>query len=117
LVMFATQLRQNQSPEQQKKANQTSLYYMPYISIPDLLAGYENYNEVVGQIAAQTGALLVGGDQLIPGDQEDFVDSIHFTDKGSQVMAKHFAGALIESPSMEKIVTQHRLTFLYFSKC
>src|SRR5262249_44809014 len=59
VVTFSTQLRADQTPEQQTHAAVTSLYYMPYMSISDLLEGYASYNEVVRQVAQETGSLVI----------------------------------------------------------
>ena len=104
LVTFSTQLRAEQAADQQKDAAVTSMYYMPYMSPKGLIEAYRSYNHVVGHVAAETGALLVAGENSIPGDREHFVDSVHFTDKGSRAMADRVAHALIESGRMNDLI-------------
>jgi len=106
LVTFSTQIRPEQSPEQQTKAAVTSLYYMPYMSVQDLLRAYRAYNEVVRQVAEETGALLITEENSIPGDTVHFVDSIHFTDEGSRAQAQRVANGLINSPLLQGILSQ-----------
>ncbi|OLE60560.1 MAG: hypothetical protein AUI36_12235 [Cyanobacteria bacterium 13_1_40CM_2_61_4] len=103
LVTFSTQLRNDQTAEQQTRAALTSLYYMPYMSINDLVQAYDTYNEVVRQVAQETGSMLIGNENSIPGNASHFVDSVHFTDKGSYVMAQRVAHALLESNVLEEI--------------
>ena len=105
LVTFSTQLRQDQPSEQQSRAAATSLYYMPYMSIDGLIEAYAEYNKVVRQVAEETGAVLIADENAIPGDAEHFADSVHFTDKGSHLMAARVARGLIQSPALQDIVS------------
>jgi hypothetical protein len=104
LVTFSTQLRPDQTSEQQTHAAVTSLYYMPYMSINGLLEGYASYNEVVRQVAQESGALLVSDENSIPGDGRHFADSVHFSDEGSLAMAQRVARGLVESSAVRKLV-------------
>lgn len=97
LPTFAHRLRRSQNPEEQLKAAESALYYMPYMSIAALLQGYEAYNQAIRQVARETGALLVEGELEIPGDGTHFSDSVHFTDAGSARMAERVSPALLDS--------------------
>ena len=103
LVTFSTQLREEQPPEQQSRAAASSLYYMPYMSVNGLIQGYAEYNDAVRQVASETGALLIDGENSIPGDAQHFADSVHFTDKGSHLMARRVARGLIQSPRLQEL--------------
>ncbi|MGI9305289.1 MAG: SGNH/GDSL hydrolase family protein [Gammaproteobacteria bacterium] len=105
LTTFAHQLRRDQTPEQQVEAAVTNLYTMPYMSIDGLLGGYESYNRVIQEVAAETGALLIGNEDSIPGDRVHFHDSVHFTDAGSEAMADRVADVLTRSGAVERLVT------------
>jgi lysophospholipase L1-like esterase len=104
LPTFSYRLRRDQTPEEQLKAAESALYYMPYMSIEGLLAGYEAYNRAIRQVAADTGALLVDGELAIPGDGVHFSDSVHFTDAGSQAMAKRVTDALLGAPGFRTLL-------------
>ena len=82
-VTFAPRLRAEQSPEQRKQAAVTSLYYMPYMTIDDLVTAFAHYNQVIRQVARTRRTLLVGAEDAIPADGEHYTDSVHFTDGGS----------------------------------
>jgi lysophospholipase L1-like esterase len=103
LVTFSTQLRSDQTTGQQTRAAATSLYYMPYMSINGLIEAYASYNQVVRQVAEETGSLIITDENSIPGDAQHFVDSIHFTDKGSRFMSERVAHALLESAALQEI--------------
>jgi len=105
-VTFAPRLRRSQSPTERKAAAATALYYMPYMTIADLLAGYEQYNTVIREVAAATGAVLVGDEDAIPADARHYTDSVHFTDAGSMAMAQRVARALIAAPSVAALIEQ-----------
>lgn len=104
-VTFAPRLRAEQSPEEQTEAAVTSLYYMPYMTIDDLITAFSHYNQVIREVARTDHTLLVGEEKTIPADGEHYTDSVHFTDAGSVVMAHRVAEALISSPALQALVT------------
>jgi lysophospholipase L1-like esterase len=95
LITFSQQLRATQTPEQQSRAARTSLYYMPYMSIDGLLRAFDLYNEVIREVAADTGAVLVEAADRVPGDEVHFVDSAHLSDRGAAVFAEVVADQLL----------------------
>jgi hypothetical protein len=58
------------------------------------------------KVARKRGALLISGEGSIPGDGQHFVDSIHFTDKGSMAMADRVIAALATSDSFPELVLE-----------
>ncbi len=59
---------------------------MPYFTPDDLLRHFAAYNAAIRNVANETGVLLIEGESEIPGDDQHFVDSVHFTDLGSEMM-------------------------------
>lgn len=104
VATFSHKARRDQTPAEQLKACNTSLFYMPYMSVEGLLAGFEEYNRVIRAVARETGALLIEGEETIPGDDRNFLDSVHFTDAGNQMMAERVAQALIAAPQMNSLI-------------
>ena len=98
VATFSPRIRRNQSREEQRQAAVTSLYYMPYMSIEGLLVGFEEYNRTIREVARDTGALLIDGEDRIPPDARHYTDSVHFTDAGSRMMAERVAEALLATP-------------------
>jgi len=94
VVTFSARLRAEQSDEEQLQAAASALYYMPFMTPRGLLAAYARYNEVIRAVARETGALLIEGEQGIPGDAAHFTDSVHFTDVGSRAMASRVSDSL-----------------------
>ena len=88
LVTFSIRLRQEQSPEEKKESAVTNLYYMPYFTPDDLLRHFSAYNAVIRRVATESGVMLIGGESDIPDDNRHFVDSVHFSDLGSEMMAR-----------------------------
>jgi lysophospholipase L1-like esterase len=105
LPTFTHRLRRDQSREEQLKAAESALYYMPYMSLSALLDGYEAYNRAIRAVARETGALLIEGEYAIPGDAAHFTDSVHFSDRGSAAMAKRVSQALPAAPSFQALLT------------
>jgi len=108
LVTFSTRIRDGQPTELQRAAAASALYYMPFLDVPGLLAGYQEYNRVVREVARETGALLVEGEDAIPGDFEHFTDSVHFQDAGSELQAARVVLALLSSPAYRQWLEAHR---------
>ena len=77
---------------------------MPYMTTEGLLAGFDEYNRIIREIAHQQGIVLIEGELEIPGDGEHFVDSLHFSDKGSRAMARRVVRAIVGSERLEKLV-------------
>jgi lysophospholipase L1-like esterase len=105
-VTFAPRLRPLQPPDQRREAASTSLYYMPYMTIDDLLRGFADYNQVIRQVSETHGTVLVGDADAIPADARHYTDSVHFTDAGSVAMADRVSRVLIASPQVQALVAK-----------
>jgi lysophospholipase L1-like esterase len=76
---------------------------------PDgLLAAFARYNEIIAEVAQEEGVFMIGGESLIPGDNEHFNDSVHFKDAGSRVMARRVSEALLRFPGFQDLVSASR---------
>ena len=95
LVTFAHRQRREQSPTERRAASVTSLYWMPYMTPEAIVDAFDAFNRAIAAAAAETGALLVGGEDAIPGDGEHFADSVHFTDAGCRLQARRVLDALL----------------------
>ncbi len=103
LATFSTQLRPGQTAEQQMRASESAFFYMPFVTPRLLIDGYARYNQVAREVAAETGALLIGGENDIPGDPVHFLDTVHFTDAGAQAMAERVHRGLAASSTMRQL--------------
>ena len=104
VATFSIQLRPGQSPEQQARTSESAFFFMPFVTPRLLIDGYARYNQVAREVAAETGALLIGGENDIPGDPLHFVDTVHFSDGGAQAMADRIHRGLATSPVLRKLV-------------
>jgi lysophospholipase L1-like esterase len=107
LATLSLQLRREQAEERKLQIGASALYYMPGVApgmTPDgIIAAIGRYNEIIREVARETGALLIESAYNIPGDAEHFTDAVHFTAKGGQVLAEIVAKALSESESFRRI--------------
>jgi lysophospholipase L1-like esterase len=103
VATFAIQPRAGQTPEQQIRASESALFYMPFVTPKTIIAVYARYNRIIREVAAETGALLIEGENDIPGDPAHFTDSVHFSDAGSAAMARRISTALIASPALREL--------------
>src|SRR6185295_525600 len=108
LVTFSVQMRAEQTPAVQRAAAASALYYMPFLDVPGLLAGYGEYNRVLREVARASGAILVEGEDSIPGDATHFADSVHFRDPGLVLQAERVLHGLLAAPAYQELVARHR---------
>jgi len=106
VATFSIQLRSGQSADEQLRAAASRLYYEPFMNPQGIIDAYRRYNEIVREVAAATGALLVDGEDDIPGDPAHFADTVHFTDAGSAAMAARVTRALARDPAVRKLATE-----------
>lgn len=97
VATFSHRIRHEQTNEEKLRASNTSLYYMPYMTVDGLLAGFDEYNRVIRHVSRTQNVTLIQGELEIPGDGEHFVDSVHFSDEGSRLMAGRVVPALAAS--------------------
>jgi len=103
VATFAIQPRAGQTAEQQKHASESALFYMPFVTPKTIIDVYARYNQIIREVARETGAFLIEGETDIPGDPVNFTDSVHFTDAGSAAMARRIGTALIARPALREL--------------
>jgi len=108
VATFSTQLRAGQTNDQQLQASASALYYMPFMTPAGLVKSYQRYNEIIADVARSTGAILIGGEDDIPGDRRHFTDTVHFTDAGSEAMADRVSKALSSSRDVATLILPSR---------
>jgi len=109
LATFSTQIRPEQTAEQQLTAASSALYYMPFMDPQGLIEAFRRYNQIIAEVADETGAVLIKGEALIPGSSEFFNDSVHFKDAGSRIMANRVSEALLKSTDFQSLVEQKKI--------
>jgi lysophospholipase L1-like esterase len=105
VATFSPRIRASQNVEQRRAAAITDAYYMPFMSLDGLVAGYRTYNDVIRSVASAKGALLIGDENAIPSNSTNYNDSVHFTDIGSRAMAARVSNALLGSSEFKALVT------------
>lgn len=108
VATFSTRLRAEQSADEMKRSAVSAFVYMPFMSLDGLLFGYARYNEIIRAVARERGALLIDGENEIPGDAAHFVDSVHFSDAGSRRMAERVFNALSNDPTFVQLVASRQ---------
>jgi len=105
VATFSIQPRREQTPEQQMRASASALFYMPFVTPATIIDVFARYNQIIREVARDTGALLIEGENDIPGDPAHFTDSVHFSDAGSQAMAERIGRSLAGSAVLRDIVS------------
>lgn len=106
LCTFAIKTRRDQDEATQLENLSQSFTFTPYLSPEGILDGFEAYNQVVREVAAETGAVLVGDEDGIPGTSEYFSDSVHFTEAGYAANAVRAQAALEESEAFQALLLE-----------
>jgi len=103
LVTFSHQIRPEQTAEQQLLAASSALYYMPFMEPQGLMEAFRRYNQIIAEVASETGAILVDGEATIPADGDHFNDTVHFRDAGSDIMARRVSEALLRAAAFRSL--------------
>ena len=74
-----------------------------------LIQAFQRYNQIIAEVAAETGTVLIAGETMIPGDSEHFNDTVHFKDAGSRIMSERRSRALLKRPSFQHLVEQKKV--------
>jgi lysophospholipase L1-like esterase len=106
VASIATQLREDQTKQQQMRAAFFALYYVPFMTPDALIASYARYNAIIAEIARKYDVLLIAGEETIPGDSAHFTDTIHFSDAGSELMAARVASTIM-ADSRTRLLLAH----------
>jgi hypothetical protein len=97
------QLRAGQDRQGQQRAAGTALYSMPFMSIPGILKAEQYYYEVIAGVARASNAILIEGDEQIPGTRVYYSDASHFKPAGSRLMAERVSGVLLRAPPVRQL--------------
>jgi lysophospholipase L1-like esterase len=99
VATMSYRLRHEQSPDEQVRAAEAALFYMPFLTPEGMLSGYEHYNDAIRQAARDAGIILIDDELSIPGSATYFADTIHFTEAGSEMMARRVKSRLQDEPA------------------
>lgn len=109
LPTFSTRIRPEQSREERMASAASALYYMPYLDVDQILAGYDEVNATLRALgAARPEVLLVEGEDGIPADDLHFADTVHFRDAGARKQADRVIEALLGSEQLAALVDARR---------
>jgi lysophospholipase L1-like esterase len=108
LVTFSVQIRRDQPPERQRSAAASALFYMPFLDPVRLMDGYDAYNRALREVARARGAILIEGEETIPGDAEHFADTVHLRDPGLILQAERVLAGLEAAPAYRALVDARR---------
>jgi len=102
LSTYLVKYRREQPREEQIRNADVAFFFMPWMTVDLLLDGMDLYNAAIVDFARSNDVSVVTDRTSIPGESEYFVDCMHFTDRGHQMMAervfKHFmAEGLVDS--------------------
>ncbi|PKM19689.1 MAG: hypothetical protein CVV11_08715 [Gammaproteobacteria bacterium HGW-Gammaproteobacteria-15] len=97
-ILFAENLRsfrKDQPLQLQQQLAASALYYTPCLTVGQFSEVFEQYNQVLQQVAAEfIDVHYVSLSGQVPGGREYFTDSVHFSAKGEQAVAAALAQVL-----------------------
>jgi len=101
---FLVKFRRDQERSVQIANADIAFFYMPWMSIDDLLDGVDAYNKGLVDYAKANGLPVVEETTSIPADGKHFVDCIHFADAGNVIMANRFFTLLDQGGTLQRLM-------------
>jgi hypothetical protein len=108
LLESTGQVRRGQPESEQVAAAATDLFYMPYLSIENLLDLRDAYNRAVRRVGMTLEVPVVAARLGVPGDEQHYRDSSHYTPLGSVLAGRLTGEALRELPEVRDRVERCR---------
>ena len=102
VAKIGSQLRPGQTPRKQVQAAITTLFYMPKVALPDIIATRLRFNELIDSLAPPNGFEVLESALGVPAEPINYADSVHFTPKGSDLMARATAAEMLASPGVRR---------------
>jgi len=109
LSTFVVKYRADQDRAVQIKNADVAFYYMPWMSIDDLLAGIDMYNKAIVDYARTHGVPVVEETTSIPADAKHFLDCIHLSDEGCARMADRFLRCLEDNALLSPLMDRDKV--------
>lgn len=89
LITMPGWLRAGQSRDTQLRAAETSLFYMPYVSIDGLLKARAKFDAAIRAVGSDAGVPVIDWTQAVPAEASFFVDSSHLSPAGAAVFGEY----------------------------
>jgi len=104
LSTFSVKYRRSQDRATQVSNADVAFYYMPWMTIDELLNAVDLYNEAIREHGRKHGIPVIEGHEEIPADSEHFADCMHFADAGCARMAERMARGLEASGVLPRAI-------------
>jgi len=104
LSTFLVKYRRDQPRPVQIANADISFFYMPWMTIDDLMESMDVYNDAIVEYAHARGVPVAEDRTSIPGDSHHFADAVHLADAGSALMAERFRRFLYERKILDELV-------------
>ena len=104
VLNVATRFRSGQTREEQIDAAGSRLFYMPYASVPDIVAAIDGYNEVNDSLKNTSGVTIIDPRAALPPDNIHFSDTSHTTAQGSRKLGEYLGGLLASGEDFRSLV-------------
>ncbi|MFQ5490781.1 MAG: SGNH/GDSL hydrolase family protein [Phycisphaerae bacterium] len=93
----ATQFSADVPAPQQRRAAGTALYYNKHLSLVGLIDAYDRINSAIRSVGRDHALALADVARAVPGDEDHFGDSVHFTNAGTGAVANCLRDTLVRS--------------------
>ena len=106
LSPFLVKYRRNQDRDTRIANANVAFYYMPWMTIEQLLNAMDMYNGGIIDFARAHGIAIAADGESIPADAQHFADCMHLADEGCAKMADRFFALLTEEGIMDKLIAK-----------
>ena len=83
LLSLGQKIRAEHSLAEKLSAVDTAIFFLPYMRLNDFIKTLDIYNEENGRVANESNIPYIQWHNELEGNDENFIDSTHFTSKGS----------------------------------
>ncbi len=79
-------------------------YFTPGLTLEGIFNGFSRYNDVIRKIAAEENCALVDNAIYLPHAKQYFVDRVHFSESGAELMANNIYSTIVQILSDSRLL-------------
>lgn len=81
------------------------LHFTPGLTLTAIFDGFLKFNDVIRKLAVEESFTLVDNANLIPHEDRYFVDRVHFSEAGAELMARNFYQGIVDVLKTSRLIS------------
>lgn len=90
--------------ESQKKGLANLPHFTPGLTLEGIFHGFDSYNEILRNVAIEENCMLVDNARAVPHEDRYFVDRVHFSESGAELMANNLYPHIVQLLKEKQLV-------------